>query len=112
MWLWMLGGALIIVVYISVMQYRAASKTYVSLSQRQPAHRTAGLNPELGLEEIDMNEVRRTQRRNESLERAHTNWTQKRSATSAADTDIQPMADDETYSARYHAAFNEKKNKD
>lgn len=110
-WQWIVGAALLAVVVISVQQYRAARGTYRPLSQRQPQRRATSA-PELGMEAIDMAEIHRTQRRNESLERANTNWTRRRDATSAADTDIQPLADDETYSARYYAAFHSKKNKD
>ena len=111
-WLWVLGGALACVVVICMQQYRAARGVYRPLSRRQPARRTND-TPDLGLEAIDMDAVKRTQRRNESLERGQTNWSRGYSATSAADTDVQPLCDDETYSARYHAAFHSrKKNKD
>lgn len=108
MWLYALGAALLAVVVISALQYRAARGVYRPLSTRQPERRGGG-KPELGMEAIDMAAVRQTQRRNESLERAHTTLTRR---GSAAETDIAPLADDETYSARYHAAFHSKKNKD
>jgi len=110
-WLWILGAAVLAVIVISVQQYRAARSIYRPLSARQPERRTRPA-PELGMEAIDMAEIHRTQRRNESLERANTNWTRRRDATSAAETDIQPLADDETYSARYYALFQSKKHKD
>lgn len=108
-WQWILGAALLGVVVISVLQYRAARGHYRPLSTRQPERRAPG-KPELGMEAIDMAEINRTQRRNESLERAHTNWTRRGSGTNAAETDIQPLADDETYAKRFHTAF--MKNKD
>lgn len=110
-WELIVGAIVAGVVGVSILQYRAASGQYRPLSQRQPKRRVVE-KPELGMEAINMDEVHRTQRRNESFERANTNWTRRRDATSAADTDIQPLADDETYSARFHAAFNSKKNKD
>lgn len=96
---------------LSIVQYRETRGQYRPLSHRQPERRAKN-DRELGLEAINMDEVHRTQRRNESLERANTNWTDKRNMTQAADTDIQPLADDETYSTRYHAAFHKDKSKD
>ncbi|WP_432816823.1 hypothetical protein [Sulfitobacter sp. JB4-11] len=83
------------------------------MSSRQPA-RPDRANRPLGTEALDLDAVRRTQRRNESLERAHTSWTGRRgklTGTESADTDIEPLADDETYARRYHAAFQRNKDK-
>lgn len=108
-WAWILGAALLAVVLVSAAQYCAATKQYRPLSQRQPERRSQAA-PELGMEAINMQEVHRAQRRNQSLERAPASWTRNRDANSA--TDIQPLADDETYSARFYAAFQSKKKKD
>ena len=84
------------------------------LSEAQP--KMGKRDVPLGMEAIDMNEVRRTQRRNESLERSHTSMTDRTSRgflfEQAADTDIEPLADDETYAKRYHTAFQKRKDKD
>lgn len=111
-WGWIIGIALVAVVGISYAQYRAQAGTYRSLSSRQPERAESGPRP-LGTEALDLEAVQRTQRRNESLERAHTSLTRRKgrfSSLESADTDIQPMADDETYARRFHAAF--QRNKD
>ena len=56
----------------------------------------------------------RTARRNESLERGHTNWTKKRGGffLGGAEVEVKPWADDETYARRYHAAFKKPDTKD
>ena len=104
MWGWIILGVVGAVAVISVAQYRANAGTYRPLSSRQPPRPAARKTP-LGMEAIDMGEITRTNRRNESLERAHTNWTQKRDQTAAAATQVDPMPDDETYAAHYHRAF-------
>lgn len=96
-------GVLTAAAAICAVQYRAATRVHRPLSQRQPTRATPRETP-LGMEAIDMAEITRTNRRNESLERAHTNWTS-RDRSMAAATDVQPLADDETYAARFHAAF-------
>ena len=108
---WIIGGLLAGVVLICWLQYRAQAGTYRPLSSRQP-ERTAIEDRPLGTEALDLDAVRRTQRQNESLERAHTNWTRGRSGilgAAAADTHIAPLADDETYAKRFHAAYMNKK---
>jgi len=103
MWAWLAWGALALIAAICMAQYRASTRRFRPLSSRQPDRRSPREVP-LGLEAIDMAEIDRTNRRNESLERAHTNWT-KRSAAAAASTDVPPMPDDETYATRFHTAF-------
>lgn len=110
MWLWLLslviaGGAL-----IAYMQYRAQRGTYRTLASRQPERRTREVP--LGMEALDLDEVSRATRRNESLERGQTNWLSTKGFLGRADTDVQPLADDETYAARYYSAFQKDKTKD
>ena len=50
-----------------------------------------------------MSVVNAANRRNESLDRGQTNWTNR--GHMAAATDVAPMPDDQTYAARFHAAF-------
>ncbi len=90
---------------------RRPARPYQRLASRQP-ERAATEDRPLGTEALDLDAVRRAQRRNESLERAHTNWTRGRSGilgAAAADTHIAPLADDETYAKRFHAAYMNKK---
>ncbi len=108
---WIIAGLLAGVVLISWLQYRAQAGTYRPLASRQPERAETEERP-LGTEAIDMDAVRRTQRQNESLERAHTNWTRGKGSilgAAAADTHIAPLADDETYAKRFHAAYMNKK---
>lgn len=107
--LWILAAMVLGVAVIGIVQFRAARGVYRPLASRQPQGRREQ-TPELGLEAIDMNVVRRTQRSNESLERSHTLWTGQRGITGAIDTNVQPMADDETYAKRFYTAY--MKNKD
>lgn len=108
-WLWILGAVVAGVAGISALQYRASRGQYRPLAQRQPQAR-ARQAPELGMEAVDMEAVRHTQRRNESFERSQTIWSRKGGISQAIDTTIAPMADDETYAKRFHTAF--MKNKD
>lgn len=108
-WRLILGAALLGVLVVIAQQYRAARGTYRPLSRRQPQRRVAN-TPELGMEAIDMTEVRRTQRSNESLERVNDPWSQRRGGSRTVDTSVDAMPDDETYAKRFHAAF--MKNKD
>lgn len=81
------------------------------LSQRQPGRDTQSETP-LGFEAIDMSVVDAVNRRNSSLERASTFFTSHRrygSFAEKAETHIAPLTDDETYAARYHSAYNQKK---
>jgi len=110
LWGWICCGVMGAVVLISYVQHRAASRTYRPLTSRQPARRVTADVP-LGMEATDIAAVNRVTRHNEALERSHTNWTRgSRTQAAAADTDIQPLADDETYARRFHTAF--MKNKD
>lgn len=104
-WLWIAGAAFSGIAAIVVWQYLSVRGTYRPLASRQP-QMDAPEAPELGMEAIDMAEIHRTQRSNESLERTSNIWTRR----SASDLKIKPMADDETYAQRFHAAF--MKNKD
>ncbi|MFK7762796.1 MAG: hypothetical protein AB8B62_06005 [Roseobacter sp.] len=83
------------------------------LAQRQPKSvRATGESVPLGLEAIDMSVVDSTNRRNASLERVSTFFSAKGhlgSFTKNADSHVTPLADDETYAARYHRAYNQKK---
>lgn len=103
---------LAVILLVAVAQYRARAGTYRSLSSRQPERRSD--ETPLGYEGLNMAEVDRTNRRNESLERGHTNWTRSGfgGASRATETDVAPLADDETYAARFHAAFLKDKSKD
>ena len=102
---WIVAILLGLVGGISLYQFRSQRGTYRSLSSRQPARKVSGEVP-LGMEATDLSAVNSVARRNESLERSHTSWTRRSGMLSgAADTDIQPLSDDETYAKRYHAAF-------
>jgi hypothetical protein len=115
MWLWMLGAAVLGVAAIVVAQYRAASRHYVPLSHRQPDRHKHNDKVPLGHEALDMTEVLRTQRLHQGLERT-TSFYRGLGGGSDAPNLIDPegpsLPDDETYSARYHAAFQTKKHKD
>ncbi len=80
------------------------------LSARQPERREPDVP--LGMEALDLDEVSRTNRLNESLERGQTNWLTRTGFFGRPDTDIQPLADDETYAARYYNAFQKDNIKD
>jgi len=112
-WLWIIGGIVAVIAAISFVQYRAQAGTYVPLSQRQPT-RAPAPEKELGMEATDVEAVARVTRQNESLDRGQTTLTSKRGLFGARvyDTVITPMADDETYAARYHTAYIKKKSKD
>lgn len=83
------------------------------LAQRQPQPaRATGQSAPLGLEAIDMSVVDATNRRNASLERVSAFYNAKGSLSSFmenADSHVVPLTDDETYAARYHRAYNQKK---
>lgn len=110
MWIWLLIVVVAGVGGIAVLQYRAQKSTYKSLASRQPARQARDVP--LGMEATDLEAVSRTNRRNESLERGQTNWLSSRGFFGRADTDAAPLADDETYAARYHTAFHTSKTKD
>lgn len=113
MWQWMLGVAAVGVVGIAIAQYRAVARSHVPLSRRQPGQNGPGRAVPLGHEALDMEGVLRTQRLHQGLERAPRLWLG--SGQTAPDF-ISPqglsLPDDETYSARYHAAFQTRKRKD
>ena len=102
MWGWIIGGVVGGIALIAYVQHRAQAGIYRPLASRQP-ERPKTQDVPLGMEAIDMTQVNNVARRNESLERAHTNWTNRGGLR--ASTDVPPMADDETYAAKYHAAF-------
>lgn len=110
----MWGTALILVfgavAVIALLQRRASARIYRPLSSRQPERRTRDVP--LGMEAIDMDELSRTNRRNESLERGQTNWLSAKGFFGRPDTDIAPLADDETYAKRYSDAFHNDTPKD
>lgn len=108
MWVWLLG--VLAVVVIGAAQFRASAGSHRPLAQRQPA--PSDRDVPLGLEAIDMSTLDAANRRNESLERGQTNWLRKGGFFGRADTDVAPWADDETYAARFHAAFQNNKSKD
>lgn len=117
MWLWILGAALLVVAGICVSQFRAANRSYVPLSQRQPARGAQNKKPALGHEALDMTGVHRTQRIHQGLERTTMLAPRLFGAKNMPAQDIinpegLALPDDETYSARYHAAFHKDKNKD
>ena len=113
MWIWLLGALVAGVAVIAYAQHRAQRRVYRPHASRQPARPRQEKAP-LGMEAIDLNEVARTTRRNESLERGTTNWMRARMGLFGghADVTVDPLADDETYAARYHAAFQRDRSKD
>ncbi|MCX7560029.1 hypothetical protein OS190_10665 [Sulfitobacter sp. F26204] len=110
MWVGLLIMVVIGVVAIASLQFRAQRSTYKPLASRQPARRQSDVP--LGMEATDLDAVSRTNRRNESLERGQTNWLTAKGFFGRADTEVAPLADDETYAARFHTAFHTTKSKD
>ena len=118
---WSIAGLFALITLISLRQYHAGKNTYRPLSSRQPEPAFKPDERELGTEALDLKAVARVNRRNESLERGHVNWTRRsagflrpgsqRTALDA-DTDIDPWDDNEKYAARFHAAFQKGKTKD
>lgn len=108
-WTLILGAVCVGVVAIAALQYRATRGQYRPLSTHQPQRRESN-TPELGMEAIDMAEIQRTQRRNESLERTNKIWTRQGDATNGVDVNVAALPDDETYARRFYTAFI--KNKD
>jgi len=108
--MWIALGLVAALGVVLWMQYRTARQTHRPLASRQPERRKKDVP--LGMEAMDMEEISRTNRRNESLERGQTNWLTKGGFFGRPDTDIRPLAEDETYAARYHAAFQNDKTKD
>ena len=107
MWSWLLLAVLAGLGLVLWAQYRAASRVHRPLASRQPERRTREVP--LGYEGLDLEEVSRANRRNESLERGQTNWLSNKGFFGRPDTEVLPLADDETYAARYHAAFQKDK---
>ena len=110
MWVYPLLAVLLGVAVTAYLQYRAQQGTYRPLASRQPERRKRDVP--LGMEGLDLEEVSRANRRNESLERGQTNWLSKSGFFGRADTDVAPLADDETYAARYYDAFQKDRPKD
>ena len=107
MWVWLLAFLIFGVAAVAVLQYRAQARTYRPLASRQPERQVREVP--LGMEGLDLDSVSRTNRRNESLERGQTNWLNKSGFFGRSDTEIAPLADDETYAARYYDAFQKDK---
>ena len=104
---WIAGAFLAALVAVIWLQHRARRNTYQPLASRQP-HRASGTKIPLGMEATDLAHVARAARRNETLERGSTNWSRRLGGSFAGrstDTDVAAWDDDETYAARYHAAF-------
>ena len=100
---WAIIGCLSALAVVVWVQYRLTRNVYRPLSSRQPERREQDVP--LGYEGLDLKEISRTNRRNESLERGQTNWLGNKGFFGRPDTDVQPLADDETYAARFHDAF-------
>ncbi|MFG6590976.1 hypothetical protein [Sulfitobacter sp. 1A12157] len=113
MWGWVAAAVVGGIAATAYAQHRARRGRHVPLSQRQPPRPETGKVP-LGMEALDLDAVASTARRNESLERGHTNWTKKRGGffLGGAEVEVEPWADDETYARRYHAAFKKPDTKD
>lgn len=80
------------------------------LAMRQPARHDANAAAKpLGMEATDLEHVHRIARQNDALERSNTTEHGPNGTSSAAEaTYIRPMADDETYAARFYNAFKKK----
>ncbi|MEP5730078.1 MAG: hypothetical protein ABJL67_11995 [Sulfitobacter sp.] len=110
---WFLLVALAAFGLILWLQSRAVRRQgHRPLSTRQPDRNEKKQAVPLGMEALDLEAVSRATRRNESLERGQTNWLTKSGFFGRADTDVAPLADDETYAARFHTAFHKEKTKD
>ncbi|MEM6940603.1 MAG: hypothetical protein AAF943_11645 [Pseudomonadota bacterium] len=96
-------SCLVALTAVCIAQYLRAQRIHRPLAQRQPTRQTQDVP--LGMEALDLDEVSRTNRRNESLERGQTNWLHRGGFYGRPDSDVLPLADDETYAARYHRAF-------
>lgn len=112
MLVWVFGTIAVLFVALCVRQYRAAQGVYRPLTTRQPERRDRAVP--LGMEATDLDHIRATTRRNESLERSSTSWTTRKGTflAGSTDTDVAPLSDDQTYAARFHAAFHKDKSKD
>lgn len=110
MWSWALIILIAVAGLAAWLNHRSGPRRHVPLSQRQPQRRKREVP--LGMEAIDLDAVGSANRRNESLERGQTNWLSNVGFFGRSDVDIEPLANDETYAARYHAAFHKKQKKD
>lgn len=109
--MWVIPAAAGILLAASLLHYRQTRNIYRPLSSRQPERREQDVP--LGYEALDMDAVRKVNRRNEALERGHTNWTRHKAGhTAVADTDIDPQVDDANYATRYYKAFNKDRSKE
>ena len=66
----------------------------------------------LGLEAVDMSMIDTVNRQNAALERVSNMFAPRRrigSFLESAESHVTPLPDDETYAARYHRAYNQKK---
>ena len=108
--MWLAALICVAIAAIAAVQYRANRAEYRPLASRQPERRTQDVP--LGMEGLDLDEISRTNRRNESLERGQMNWLSKTGFFGRPDTDVPPLADDETYAARFYDAFQKDKAKD
>jgi hypothetical protein len=110
---WIIGGLAALFLVLCIRHFRTQNGVYRPLSSRQP-ERSNTKDVPLGMEAMDLKHIRSTVRQNESLERGNTSWTLRKGGfiPGAADTDVDPLSDDETYAARYHAAFHNTKSKD
>ena len=108
MWLWALGAAALLGLGLAlVQQARSSRRVHRPLASRQPERRKQTVP--LGMEALDIEALGRANRRNESLERGQTNWLGRSGFFGRTDTDVAPLADDETYAARYFDAFQKDK---
>ena len=101
---------LLVIAGLAAYLNRRSARRHVPLSARQPERRKREVP--LGMEAIDLDALSSANRRNESLERGQTNWLSNLGVFGRSDAEIAPLADDETYAARYHAAFHKKQTKD
>ena len=111
MWGWIAAAGVGLIAAVSFLQYRAQRHTYRPLASRQPPRPQDRETP-LGMEATDIDAVTRVARRNEALERAHTNWNRSSGMGRGAETSIDPMPDDETYAKRFHTAYMRNRKKD
>lgn len=91
--------------------FRHAPRRPLSYRQPQQAQSVASETP-LGLEAIDMSVVDAVNRRNAALERVTAAPGKNRPLSGIlkiAETPVVALKDDETYAARYHRAYNQKK---
>jgi len=91
--------------------FRPGQRRPLSYRQPQPCNDENGETP-LGLEAIDMSMIDSVNRRNAALERVNAPVVRAKGTSGffkIAETPVAPLKDDETYAARYHRAYNQKK---